>query len=82
MYPEYQHGQYIACRSPKDPQLLQTGTPCVFQEGDSFTFKVLRRTQRGDIIGQPINTNHDLIIFDKQRLRIPYIVLGKIDPGK
>lgn len=82
MFPDYRHGEYIACRAPRDHNLLQTGTPCVFQEGDGFTFKILKRTQRGDIIGQPINNHHDLVIFDKERLRIPYVVLGKIDPGK
>lgn len=85
MEPDYKHGELVACRRPKDPLMLQDGTPCIFETDEGLTFKLLRWTaDMSAVVGEPINRAHPFIVFagpQLKRLRIPFVVLGTLDPG-
>lgn len=82
MAPVYPDGCMIAMRRFK-PGKLPNGGPCVFRtgRGESIerTFKILRTTKQGDIIGWPLNPEHDPIIF-RGAVTLEYVVLGVMDP--
>lgn len=84
MTPQYKPGEVLACRQPCDWQSLPNGTPCVFQEGDEdeLTFKILHKTDTGDIVGQPLNQDYPMIVFKKKSVRIQLVVLGKVQLEK
>jgi hypothetical protein len=82
MEPEYRSGEIIACRTPKNVDDLPEGTPCIIRDADGQTFKLLRRSIDGSVIGDPINKSHRVIVFKKTReVSVPLVVVGKLDPG-
>lgn len=84
MSPEYKLGEVLACRRPCDPKNLPNGTPCIFQEGDedNFTFKILRMSDDGQIIGQPLNPDYPMVIFNRKTVKVSHVVLGKVQLEK
>lgn len=85
MEPTYPAGLIIACRSPKDPTMLQDGTPCIFRNNEGQTFKTLRWATDGSevaFIGEPINPAHRRIVFHRSKdVEILFVVVGKLDLG-
>lgn len=83
MAPDYPDRSRIAMRRWNGDKLPE-GTPCVFQTGAGehveHTFKLLRRTSDGNILGWPLNPEHAPIIFRGRQFEIEYIVLGLVNP--
>jgi len=85
MAPQYQAGEILACRTPANAMDLPNGTPCIFQEGeeDGFTFKLLHKTEgHAYVIGQPLNPAFDVVMFKAKQVRIPLVVVGKVQLEK
>lgn len=85
MAPEYLPGEIIACRAPQiRAQDIPSGTPCIFQESDedNFTFKIMRHGQSNEVIGQPLNPEFQFVIFSRELVQVPLIVLGKVQLAK
>lgn len=83
MAPDYPDGCMIALRKPSDKRIVPNGAPCVFRQGglgsDERTFKILRETKRGEIIGWPLNPEHDPVVFKRNEVDIEYVVLGVLN---
>lgn len=81
MEPRYTAGEFLVCRAPVDPTRLNDNTPCIFTGPDGSTFKLLRKSRDGVIIGQPLNPQHEIIVFNGRNVTVQLVVLGSIDLG-
>lgn len=81
MEPRYSAGEFLVCRKPNDPMGLQDLTPCIFREPRGNTFKMLRRTNTGKLVGQPLNPHHEIIEMDGRDVTVQLVVLGSVDLG-
>lgn len=77
MSPDYKPGEIIACRRPDGDAIPDSGTPCIFRQGRAETFKILRKTPDQRFIGEPLNPEHDFIIFDRET-EIVAVVIAKL----
>lgn len=80
MEPKYCAGEFLICRKPSNVDLLQDLTPCIFNAPDGSTFKLLRKTDTGRMVGQPLNPHHQLIEFGPG-VTVQLVVLGSVDLG-
>lgn len=81
MAPVYPDGCMIAMRKPVDQKAIPLGAPCVFRQGHDehaeYTFKIFRQAATGEMIGWPLNSEHDPIVFkNTKNVFIEFIVLG------